>query len=81
MVLPGETLALGASDVCGEKWVDCGETEPCQHVFKLQVLSSAAGFYIGTMCPRHGPNTRESGYYKTRELAQRALEKGGFERE
>jgi hypothetical protein len=69
MVLPGETLATGAEPMCS----DCGVTP------KLQVCRSAAGYYIGTYCSC-GPYSRESDYYKTRELAQAMLEKGGFER-
>jgi hypothetical protein len=69
MVLPRETLATGADPTCS----DCGVTP------KLQVCSSPAGFYVGTYCDC-GPYSRESGYYPTRDAAQKALEKGGFER-
>ena len=41
---------------------------------ELQVLQSAAGFYIGTLCPQDGPFTRESvEYFPTRALADAAL--------
>ena len=43
----------------------------------LQVLQSAAGLYIGTW-DEHGPVTRESGYYPTREAAQQALTTGNW---
>lgn len=46
-------------DVCGEP-------------FELQVLMSGAGYFIGTECCE-GPNSRESGYYYSREDAQHAL--------
>jgi hypothetical protein len=63
MALPGETLLTGAPMTCP----DCG-----QDVTVLRVLQSAAGYYIGTRCDC-GPYSRESGYYKTRELAAKAL--------
>lgn len=63
MALPGETLSLGAPMTCP----DCG-----QDVSTLRVLQSAAGYYIGTHCAC-GPYSRESGYYKTRELAANDL--------
>jgi hypothetical protein len=49
-----------------------------EHGFKLpiQVLQSAAGFYIGT-ADESGPVSRESDeYYGTRERAEIALERG-----
>jgi hypothetical protein len=45
----------------------------------LAVHSSAAGFYIGTVCDC-GPYTRESGYYRTRALAQADLDSGAYGR-
>lgn len=69
MVLPKETIALGADPVCS----DCGVK------VVLQVLRSPAGFYIGTYCDC-GPYSRESDYYKKREDAEEALKRGGFER-
>lgn len=69
MVLKGETIATGAPDTCP----DCGLN------LELQVLMSAAGYYIGTFCDC-GPYSRESCYYKTREDAQLALDSGAFER-
>ena len=68
-MIPGETIATGASGTCG----DCGVTP------QLEVLSSQAGYYIGTQCTC-GPFTRESGYYPTRELAAAALVAGLFGR-
>ena len=46
---------------------------------KLDVYLSGAGYYIGTYC-RCGPYTRESGYYRTRELAQAAFDSGAYGR-
>ena len=68
-MLPGETIASGAPPRCEE----CG-TMP-----KLDVYLSGAGFYIGTYC-QCGPYTRESGYYRTRELAQAAFVSGAYGR-
>jgi len=62
MVMQGETISTGAPDVCP----NCGKK------VKLEIVMSPAGFYIGTMC-KCGPYSRESGYYKTRELAELAL--------
>jgi len=72
MVGPGETISTGASNTC-----DCG-TE-----FKLEVLHSNAGYYIGTTCRNKEceyylhPNSRESMiYWRTEKEAQEALDKG-----
>lgn len=70
MALPGETLATGAPDVCPE----CGTR------LQLEVLRSAAGYYIGTRC-ECGPYSRESAqYWRTREEAKTALRSGNWER-
>jgi hypothetical protein len=69
MVVAKETIARGADPQCS----DCGD------VLELQICSSPAGFYIGTYC-QCGPYSRESDYYRTRELAEVALKAGGFER-
>ncbi len=68
-MLPGETIASGAASTCPE----------CGTVLELQVLRSAAGYYIGTACAC-GPYSRESGYYPTREKAANALETRNFGR-
>lgn len=45
----------------------------------LKVLSSAAGFYLGTIHPTEGPNTRESvEYWPTRKQAQDGLDSGNW---
>lgn len=53
-------------------------------ISELKVLKSNAGFYIGkTYESEHGndyPYSRESGYYKTREEAQSALDNNNYSR-
>jgi hypothetical protein len=49
----------------------------------LEICRSAAGYYIGRMGWEEdwgyaAPYTRESGYYKTAEAAQQALDDGTF---
>jgi hypothetical protein len=53
-------------------------------VSNLMVMQSAAGYYIGreywdTEFQFPGPYSRESGYYRTREEAQSALQSGDWE--
>lgn len=67
MVMHGETLATGASPTCP----DCGVE------VKLQVLRSQAGYYVGTQC-HCGPYSRESGYYRTAEEAERDLKSDSY---
>jgi hypothetical protein len=69
MAFIGETLASGASSTC----------EDCGSVPELGVYRSAAGHYVGTYCDC-GPYSRESGYYPSREDAQKALDSGEFGR-
>lgn len=49
---------------------NCGE---CNQELPLMVLYSAAGFYLGTWCDKDGPNSRESGYFRSEEGAEDAL--------
>jgi len=49
-----------------------GETEPAKLVFGI--YQSGAGFYIGRYCPECGPFDRQSGYFETREKAEKYLE-------
>jgi hypothetical protein len=53
--------------------------EDCGKELVLEVLHSAAGYYIGTFC-KCGPYSRESVYYKTEKAAQEALDKDAFYR-
>ena len=47
-------------------------------VLPLQVLQSAAGYYVGT-CDEDGPVSRESNeYFKNRETAEQALADGNW---
>jgi hypothetical protein len=62
MALPGECVE-DTQTVCME----------CGAVLDMQVLRSPAGYYIGFFCPRCGPYSRESGYYRSREEAETAL--------
>jgi hypothetical protein len=60
-----QTLPSGAANTCP----DCGVTPA------VEVLKSAAGYYIGTQC-KCGPYSRESLYYAIKEVADRALRDG-----
>jgi len=62
-VLPGETIRSGAAEQCSG----------CKVMLVEEVLSSAAGYYIGTFC-NCGPYSRESDYYPTHEAAKAALD-------
>mgnify|MGYP003594745806 CR=1 FL=1 len=46
---------------------DCGERLP------NKVCRSNAGYYVGKECPNCGPYSRESGYHKTYESAEKEL--------
>ena len=69
MTLPGECINA-TQTVC----IECGTT------LDLEVLCSAAGYYIGFFCPECGPYSRESGYYRSRGEAETALDLGFFGR-
>lgn len=72
-MVPGETIASGASTVCKE----------CKTQVTLMVMKSSAGFYVGTVCKCYAssldseeaftPYTRETGYYRIVEEAEMAL--------
>ena len=57
-----ETLLTGAESICPD----------CKTVLVPKVLSSYAGFYIGTIC-QCGPYSRESKYFRTKEEAEKVL--------
>lgn len=69
MALPGELKGTRGT-VCS----DCGNDLP------LQVCRSAAGYYLGYICPECGPYSRETGYYPSREAAEAELESGNITR-
>jgi predicted RNA-binding Zn-ribbon protein involved in translation (DUF1610 family) len=52
----------------------------CGTVLTIQVLSSAAGYYIGFFCPECGPYSRESSYFHSRDEAETAFDLGDFGR-
>lgn len=66
-MLPGETGHIDTECECGEH-------------LPAKILSTPAGYYIGTFCPNDGPYSRESGYYPTPEAAQKALDEGTYYR-
>lgn len=45
----------------------------CGTKMELEVLSSTSGFYLGRQC-KCGPCSRETNYFKTREMAEDMLE-------
>ena len=52
-------------------------SENSDDTLPLQVLSSAAGFYIGTFDPQQGPVSRASvEYWPTHDRAQTAFDNG-----
>jgi hypothetical protein len=52
----------------------------CGTALDIQVLCSAAGYYVGFFCPHCGPYSRESGYYSSREEAEVDLSSGCYGR-
>ena len=52
----------------------------CGTELAVKVCVSAAGHYMGFFCPNCGPYSRESGYFPTREEAERALHTGNYGR-
>ena len=69
MTLPGECVN-SINTTCHE----CG-TE-----LNIGVQKSAAGYYIGFFGPQDGPYSRESGYYRSYEEAEKALSTGNYGR-
>ena len=67
MVLPGETIMAGANN---GKFGTNGYSQ-------LKVMSSAAGYYLGTEYTNTDgftqPGSRESGYFITKKQAEHAL--------
>jgi len=69
MTLPGECVN-NSQTACME----------CSTSLGIQVLCSAAGYYVGFFCSHCGPYSRESGYYATHEEAEHALNNGSYGR-
>ena len=69
MTLPGECVN-DVSTTCHE----------CGTGLTIGVQKSAAGYYLGFLCLECGPYSRESGYYRTYEEAERALSTGAYHR-
>lgn len=69
MVMPRETILLGADKTCPD----------CKVTLKMNIYWSPAGYYIGTFC-NCGPYSRESSYYSTEGLAKGTLQNGDFGR-
>ena len=69
MTLPEECIS-DSRTICFE----------CNTVLTIQVLCSAAGYYIGFFCPECGPYSRESGYFHSRDEAETVLDLGDFDR-
>jgi hypothetical protein len=67
MTLPGECV----NDTETECYV-------CKRKLKIEVCKSAAGYYIGFYCLNCGPYSRESGYYRTIEEAQKDLDNESY---
>lgn len=68
-MLPGECVKDTVT-IC----LECGTD------LELKVLSSAAGYYLGFLCPKHGPYSRESGYFVDEDAAKWALVSGAYGR-
>lgn len=66
-MIPGEIVGTHSTQCCGKE-------------LKIEVLRSNAGYYIGFFCDQCGPYSRESGYYRTHEEAQRVLNSDNFGR-
>ena len=55
----------------------------CKKGYEFEVMSTPAGYYVGTVCEDDGypePYCRASGYYNTRQDAEKALEEKTFVR-
>jgi hypothetical protein len=81
MALYGETLETRSKRYCegGSGEPDDMPPHPRQDL-ELEVLFSAAGFYIGSQCPFCGPFTRDSDYFASRSEAEVALASLNFGR-
>jgi hypothetical protein len=69
MTLPGECV--------NDTKTTCHE---CGSELTIDIQKSAAGYYIGFFCQECGPYSRESGYYRSYEDAEKALSTGSYGR-
>ena len=69
MTLPGECV--------NDTTTTCHE---CGTELTLDIQKSAAGYYVGFFCMTCGPYSRESGYYRSYEEAEKDLSKGTYAR-
>ena len=69
MTLPGECV--------NDTKTTCHE---CGTGLTIDVQKSAAGYYIGFWCENCGPYSRESGYYRSYEEAEKAMSTGAYGR-
>jgi len=60
-MIPGETVGFEGAECCKKR-------------LDLEVLESAAGYYLGYCCDQCGPYSRETGYYIYEEEAQADLD-------
>lgn len=68
-MLKNETLGKNHNRTCIQ----------CEQKLENEVLMSAAGYYIGTSC-LCGPYSRESGYYRSYQDAQKDLNSNTYGR-
>jgi hypothetical protein len=52
----------------------------CGTELNIDIQKSAAGYYVGFFCQECGPYSRESGYYRSYEEAEKALNTGAYGR-
>ena len=52
----------------------------CGTELSIDIQKSAAGYYVGFWCENCGPYSRESGYYRSYEEAEKALSTGSYGR-
>jgi hypothetical protein len=69
MTLPGECV--------NDTKTTCHE---CGTGLTIDIQQSAAGYYVGFFCQECGPYSRESGYYRSYEEAEKALNTGSYGR-
>jgi hypothetical protein len=65
MTLPGECV--------NDTKTTCHE---CGSELYIDIQKSFAGYYVGFFCPECSPYSRESGYYRNYEEAEKALSTG-----